>query len=109
VLRDPPDLILLDVMMPGMNGFDVCTQLRSDVRTTFIPVLMLTALQDPDSRARAFVVGTDDFVSKPYSRAELLARVRRILQRTYGLQPDQEVAGNGSSEAAFVPFAAPID
>ena len=86
--KDPPHLILLDIMMPGMDGFDVCARLRANVRTTFIPILMLTALNDPDSRTRGFMVGTDDFVSKPFGRTELLARVRRILQRTYGLQPD---------------------
>src|SRR5262249_58213630 len=83
-------LILLDIMMPEMDGFEVCMQLRANVRTTFIPILMLTALDDPDSRTRGFVVGTDDFVTKPFGRAELLARVRRILQRTYGLQPDRQ-------------------
>ena len=92
VEKDLPDLILLDIMMPEMDGFDVCTQLRANVRTTFIPILMLTALDDPDSRTRGFAVGTDDFVTKPFGRAELLARVRRILQRTYGLHPDHDLS-----------------
>jgi len=81
---DPPDLVLLDVMMPGMDGFEVCEQLRHNVRTAFIPILMLTALDDSGSRARGFLAGTDDYISKPFARAELLARVRRLLQRTYG-------------------------
>jgi len=81
---NPPDLILLDIMMPDMDGFEVCQRLRSNVRTAFIPILMLTALDDSDSRARGFLAGTDDYISKPFARAELLARVRRLIERTYG-------------------------
>ncbi|OFV88687.1 MAG: hypothetical protein A3J75_01190 [Acidobacteria bacterium RBG_16_68_9] len=87
---NPPDLVLLDIMMPEMDGFDVCARLRANVRTTFIPILMLTALNDPHSRTRAFLVGTDDYVPKPFDRGELLARVRRVLQRTYGLMPARD-------------------
>ena len=82
--HDPPDLVLLDLMMPGMDGFEVCQQLRGNVRTAFVPILMLTARNDAASRARGFLVGTDDYVSKPFARAELVARVRRLIERTYG-------------------------
>jgi len=82
--EEPPDLILLDVMMPGMDGFEVCEQLRANVRTAFIPILMLTARDDAGSRARGFLAGTDDYVGKPFARTELLARVRRLIERTYG-------------------------
>jgi len=85
VQADPPDLILLDVMMPEMDGFAVCEHLRSNVRTAFIPILMLTALDDPRNRARGFLAGTDDYLGKPFDRAELVARVRRLIQRTYGV------------------------
>jgi DNA-binding response OmpR family regulator len=71
-------------MMPGMDGFEVCETLRKNVRTAFTPILMLTALDDAGSRARGFHAGTDDYISKPFARAELLARVRRLLERTYG-------------------------
>jgi CheY-like chemotaxis protein len=97
---NPPDLILLDIMMPEMDGFDVCARLRANVRTTFIPILMLTALNDPNSRTRAFLVGTDDYVSKPFDRTELLARVRRVLQRTYGLMPARDGLTQASEPAA---------
>jgi type IV pilus assembly protein PilB len=80
----PPDLVLLDVMMPGLDGLDVCAQLRANVRTAFVPILMLSGLGDADDRVRAFMAGTDDYVVKPFERSELLARVHRILQRTYG-------------------------
>ncbi len=84
IAAQPPDLIVLDVMMPGMSGFEVCQKLRADLRTTFIPILMLTANTDEDTRTRGFVVGTDDYVGKPFSVLELHARVRRLLRRTYG-------------------------
>ncbi len=101
---EPPDLILLDIMMPGMDGFQVCEQLRANVRTAFIPILMLTARDDPGSRARGFMAGTDDYVSKPFARAELLARVRRLLERTYGTflpkVPEPEPAPAPAADAA---------
>jgi len=84
ISREPVDLILLDIMMPEMDGFEVCTRLRSDPATRAIPILMLTALDDAADRTRGFLAGTDDYLAKPFDRGELLARVRRILQRTYG-------------------------
>jgi signal transduction histidine kinase len=75
-----PDLILLDVMMPGMNGFEVCGRLRADPLLGDVPVIMLTALDDSDSRLRGIEAGADDFVSKPFEYVELQARVRTILQ-----------------------------
>lgn len=73
-----PDLMLLDVMMPEMNGFEVCQQLRANPRTTKLPVVMITALDDRESRLRGLEVGADDFMSKPFDRAELRARIRTI-------------------------------
>jgi type II secretory ATPase GspE/PulE/Tfp pilus assembly ATPase PilB-like protein/ActR/RegA family two-component response regulator len=80
----PPDLVMLDVVMPGLDGLGVCAQLRGNVRTAFVPILMLSGLGGADDRVRAFMAGTDDYVVKPFDRSELLARVRRILERTYG-------------------------
>ncbi len=73
-----PDLILLDVMMPGMDGFEVCTRLRNDPRFAEIPILIVTSLDDRESRLRGIGAGADDFVTKPFDRAELRARVRTI-------------------------------
>lgn len=81
---DPPDFIVLDIMMPEMDGFEVCERLRANVRTAFVPILMLTALDDAANRACGFLAGTDDYIGKPFARAELLARVRRLIERTYG-------------------------
>lgn len=73
-----PDLILLDVMMPGMDGFEVCRRLRADPHLREVPVVMVTALDDRNSRLQGLEAGADDFVSKPFDRAELRARVRTI-------------------------------
>jgi DNA-binding response OmpR family regulator len=73
-----PDLVLLDVMMPGMDGFEVCRRLRTDPRLAEIPVVMVTALDDRDSRLQGIEAGADDFISKPFDPVELLARVRTI-------------------------------
>lgn len=70
------DLILLDVMMPGMSGFDVCRELKKDSRTRDIPVIFLTALSDSEHMLEGFAVGGVDYVSKPFKSAELLARVK---------------------------------
>jgi CheY-like chemotaxis protein len=73
-----PDLILLDVMMPGMDGFEVCRRLRADRSLAEVPIIMVTALDDRESRLHGIEAGADDFISKPFDRAELRARVRTI-------------------------------
>ena len=75
-----PDLILLDVMMPDMDGFEACERLRGDPRLEQIPILMVTALDDQDSRLRGLQCGADDFISKPINRSELRARVSTIMR-----------------------------
>jgi PAS domain S-box-containing protein len=78
VAKFVPDLVLLDVMMPGMDGFEVCQQLRADPFLAEIPIIMITALDDRDSRLKGIEAGADDFISKPADRVELRARVRTI-------------------------------
>jgi PAS domain S-box-containing protein len=80
VLAEPPELVLLDVRMPGMDGFEVCRQLKVDESTRDIPVLFLSATIDPEERVKGFSVGAVDFISKPFQRDELLARVRTHLE-----------------------------
>jgi two-component system, OmpR family, alkaline phosphatase synthesis response regulator PhoP len=75
-----PDLILLDIMMPRISGFEVCKRLRADEATRNIAVLMITALDQPSDVDRAVEAGTDDFLTKPINKAELLLRVRSLLQ-----------------------------
>ena len=75
-----PDLILLDVMMPHMDGFEVCRRLRSDPLLAEVPIVIVTALDDKESRLRGIEAGADDFVTKPFDRIELRARVKTIMR-----------------------------
>jgi len=81
----PPDLVVLDIMMPRMDGFETCARLRQNVRTAFVPILMLTASADETSRSKGYLVGTDDYMSKPFQPLDLKLRVTRLIRRTYGL------------------------
>ncbi len=78
--KQVPDLILLDIMMPRMSGFEVCRKLKSDPQTRDIPVIMVTALNELGDIERGVESGTDDFITKPVNRLELLTRVRSLLR-----------------------------
>jgi CheY-like chemotaxis protein len=78
--KDPPDLILLDVMMPKMSGFEVCRRIKNDPKTADIPVIMVTALNEFGDIERGIDSGTDDFLSKPVNKLELLTRVKTMLK-----------------------------
>ncbi len=78
--EDPPDLILLDVLMPDMSGVTVCEKLKADPRTADIPVILVTAMADKDSKMRGLEKGADDFLTKPVDEVALLARVRSLLR-----------------------------
>jgi len=78
--RVPTDLVLLDVMMPELSGFDVCAKLKSNPDTYLIPVILVTALSDKENRIEGIRVGADDFLTRPVDRTELLARVRSLLK-----------------------------
>ncbi len=80
VAEEIPDLVLLDVMMPGMNGYEVCHVLKSDIATANLPVIMLTARSEQEDRIRGLSGGANDYLTKPYEVEELLVRVRNILQ-----------------------------
>ena len=75
-----PDLILLDVMMPGMDGFETCRQLKQDAAVAHIPVVMVTALSDPSDRVNGLEAGADDFITKPINDTALLTRVRSLIR-----------------------------
>ncbi|WP_431274139.1 adenylate/guanylate cyclase domain-containing protein [Variovorax ureilyticus] len=80
IAADPPDLVLLDVMMPGMNGYDVCRAIRADPHFAVLPVVLVTALDPERERVNGLNAGADDFLSKPIHQAELMARVRSLLR-----------------------------
>jgi putative two-component system response regulator len=75
-----PDLIFLDIMMPGMDGYETCKELRKDPATRFIPVVMVTALDDQESRNKGLEAGATEFLTKPVDKAELLIRTKNILK-----------------------------
>lgn len=80
IADEPPDLVILDVMMPEMDGYQVAAKIKSDALTKNIPIIMLTALGDHDSRMRGLTAGAEDFLTKPVNRAELCVRVRNLLR-----------------------------
>jgi DNA-binding response OmpR family regulator len=94
-LRHKPDLVLLDLMMPGMNGLEVCKQLRSDARTRRVPIIMLTAKAAETDKIVGLEMGADDYIVKPFSVRELLARVRAVLRRASAAVDEQDVIRRG--------------
>jgi two-component system alkaline phosphatase synthesis response regulator PhoP len=78
---ETPDVILLDIMMPGMDGFEVCRRLKSDPQLSSIPVIMLTAKGEVDDKVEGLEMGADDYVTKPFNLKELKARIKSVIRR----------------------------
>jgi two-component system response regulator MtrA len=89
---DPFDLVLLDVMLPSLDGFEVCREIRKDSR---VPIVMLTARTDTTDVVVGLELGADDYVTKPFEMPELIARVRAVLRRATGEQPEPVLAIGG--------------
>jgi DNA-binding response OmpR family regulator len=86
----PPDLAILDVMLPGMSGFEVCRALRADSRTADLPIIIVTARADEPDRIVGLDLGADDYISKPFSPNELMARIRAVMRRIRRQDADAE-------------------
>jgi len=113
VAAERPDLVLLDVMMPGPSGFDICKKLKSRHDTALMPIVLITALEDKDSRVKGIEAGADDFLSKPVNPSELLARVntlRRLHETRRELETRRQSAEIQRKEAirkAFSRYVSP--
>ncbi len=92
VRRAPPDLVVLDLMLPELNGIEVCRRLRGDAATAALPIIMLTARADEVDRVVGLEMGADDYVVKPFSPKELVARVRAVLRRARGGEPGRPLS-----------------
>lgn len=117
IANDGPDIVLLDVMMPGMDGFEVCKRIKADPRVSHIPVVMVTALTDATDRVKGLEAGADDFLSKPVNDVALMARVRSLVRlkmtvdewkvrentaNTLGVSGDDAVSANEKATAANI-------
>ena len=94
-IKETPDLILIDLMLPGIDGLEVCRSLRTNNRTASIPVIMLTAKGAESDRVVGLELGADDYVTKPFSPRELAARVKAVLRRTNSARPKSDVIQRG--------------
>jgi len=92
----PPDLVLLDVNLPGMDGFEVCRHLRKNPATAATPVIMLTARIDETDRISGLDLGADDYITKPFSPKEALARIRAVLRRSERADAGPEALADGA-------------
>jgi len=93
--KEMPELVVVDLMLPGIDGLDVCRSLRSDPRTARIPIIMLTAKSEESDRVLGLELGADDYVTKPFSPRELIARIKAVLRRTSVSQEPSDVIRRG--------------
>jgi len=93
--REPPDVLLLDVMLPGMDGLELCRALRTDTATALVPIILLTARDGEDERIAGLETGADAYITKPFSPKEVVARVRALLRRTHRIAPSAPTLSYG--------------
>jgi len=86
-----PDLVVLDLMLPGLSGLEICRRMRADDALSSVPIVMLTARAQEEDRVSGLETGADDYVTKPFSPRELVARVKAVLRRTQPLGPDRVI------------------
>ena len=96
ILDRPPNLILLDLNLPHMSGFEMCRRLRAEAMTARVPILILTARTDESDKVLGLNIGADDYITKPFGMRELVARVNAALRRASGLESEPPVYDNGT-------------
>ena len=89
VRQQPPDLVVLDLMLPGLSGFEICRMMRGEAAIATVPIIMLTARTEEEDRVHGLELGADDYLTKPFSPRELTARIRAVLRRTQPHGSDQ--------------------
>jgi DNA-binding response OmpR family regulator len=95
ILDRPPSLILLDLNLPHMSGFEMCRRLRAEAPTARVPILILTARTDEADKVLGLNIGADDYITKPFGMRELVARVNAVLRRADGLETERPIYDNG--------------
>lgn len=95
ILERPPSVIILDLNLPRMSGFEMCRRLRAESTTSHVPILMLTARTDESDKVLGLNLGADDYVTKPFSMQELVARLNAVLRRSIGPQSHQPLYNDG--------------
>lgn len=97
IAANPPDLLLLDWMLPGMSGIDLARRLRKEEMTSALPIILLTARGDENDRVHGLETGADDYVTKPFSPRELIARIQAVLRRSAAVSASAPIEFNGLS------------
>ena len=87
VRQQPPDLVVLDLMLPGLSGLEICRMMRAEAAIATVPIIMLTARAEEEDRVHGLELGADDYLTKPFSPRELIARIRAVLRRTHPYGP----------------------
>lgn len=93
VQRTPPDCVILDLMLPGLDGIEICRQIRAESRTSHVPIIMLTAKGEESDVVLGLGMGADDYMTKPFSPRELVARIKANMRRGSKVQPAKDIEG----------------
>jgi len=107
-LREYPDLILLDLMLPGIDGLEVCKTLKKEAKTVSIPIIMLTAKSQESDKVVGLELGADDYITKPFSPRELIARIKAVLRRATEKEKLPEVFQSGDLRIDFAKISASV-
>ncbi|MCK9582092.1 MAG: response regulator transcription factor [Endomicrobiales bacterium] len=109
IAKQKPELVILDIMLPDMDGFEICRNLKKDSRYDLIPIIMLTAKADETDKILGLEFGADDYVTKPFSPKELVARVKAVLRRNERKSVSKEILIGGILKLDFERFKAFVD